>query len=74
MRLHHDAMAGEPRLRIVFADTSFLVDLRDHPTLGDVAGRIDDIARQHESAPVSIDVRFSAHRQPPRANASVSKS
>jgi hypothetical protein len=68
MRLHHDVAAGDPRLRIVFADTSFAVDLCDNPTLEDIACRVDDIARLHEAAPLSIDVRFSAHRRPPRVH------
>lgn len=71
MRLHHEVTAGQPRLRIVFADTSFAVDLRDDPTLGDIAGRVDDIARLHEAVPLSIDVRFSAHRRPSRARAGI---
>jgi hypothetical protein len=71
MRLHHEVAAGEPRLRIVFADTSIAVELRDCPTLGDIAGRVDDIARLHEASPLSIDVRFSAHRPAPRVRAGV---
>jgi hypothetical protein len=71
MRLHHDVTAGQPRLRIVFADTSFAVDLRDYPTLGDIAGQVDDIARHHEAAPLSVDVTFSARRRPLRVLAGI---
>ena len=66
MRTHHTARPGEPRLRIVFADTSFALGLPVCPTFGDIADWVEDIARLHNSHPLSIDIRFGA-QAPPRA-------
>jgi class 3 adenylate cyclase len=71
MHLHHHSAAGEPRLRVVFADTSFAVDLRDCTTFGDIANRVDEIARLHEASPLFIDVRLGAHSGAPRIGAGI---
>ena len=60
MRTHHSARPGEPRLRIIFADTSFALGLPVCPTFGDIADWVEDIARLHDSHPLSIDIRFGA--------------
>ncbi|MGO8738899.1 hypothetical protein [Rhodoblastus sp.] len=65
MQLHHTALAGEPRLRVVFADTSIALGLPVGSTLGDVADWVEDIARQHNGSLLSIDVRMAARRNAP---------
>jgi hypothetical protein len=64
MRTHHTARRGEPRLRIVFADTSFALGLPVCPTFGDIADWVEDISSLHDSHPLAIDIRFGA--QAPR--------
>jgi hypothetical protein len=66
MRAHHTARPGEPRLRIVFADTSFALGVPVCPTFGDIADWVEDIARLHDSHPLSIDIRFGAQAAPRR--------
>jgi hypothetical protein len=65
MQLHHAAQRGEPRLRVVFANTSIALGLPIGATLGDVADWIGDNARQHNGSLLSIDVRMSARRSAP---------
>lgn len=65
MQLHHTALAGEPRLQVVFADTSIALGLPVGSTLGDVADWVEDIARQHNGSLLSIDVRMAARRNAP---------
>ena len=68
MLTHHTARPCEPRLRVVFADTSFALGLPVCPTFGDIADWVEDIGRLHNSHPLSIDIRFGA-RAPPRTEA-----
>jgi hypothetical protein len=65
MQLHHMAQAGEPRLRVVFADTSIALGLPPGSTLGDVADWVGDIARLHKGSLLSIDVKMAALRSAP---------
>jgi hypothetical protein len=65
VQLHRTALAGEPRLRVVFVDTSIALGLPVGSTLGDVAHWVEDIARQHNGSLLSIDVRMAARRNAP---------
>jgi hypothetical protein len=58
MHLHHMALAGEPRLRVVFADRSIALGLPIGATLGDVAEWVNDVTRSHNDALVAIDIRM----------------
>jgi hypothetical protein len=58
MELHQTPQPGEPRLRVVFANKSIAAALGS--TLGDVAVWVEDNARLHNGALLSIDVRMSA--------------
>lgn len=60
MSKHHTAGPGEPRLRIIFADTSFSLGLPVCLTFGEIADSVEDIARLHRSSPLSIDIRLAA--------------
>lgn len=62
MQFHHLARASEPRLRVVFGNTSIAMGLPLGSTLGDVALWAGDIARRHNGALRSIDVKMAAHR------------
>jgi hypothetical protein len=62
LQLHQTALAGEPRLRVVFAKTSVAMGLPPGSTLGDIAEWIGDIARRHNGPLRSIDVRMSERR------------
>lgn len=58
MQTRHHPQAGEPRLRVVFADTSFALPLPAGSTVGDLADRVADIVRQHKGSLLAIDVRM----------------
>jgi hypothetical protein len=60
MELHQTPQPGEPRLRVVFANKSIAAGLPLGSTLGDVAVWVEDNARLHNGALLSIDVRMSA--------------
>ncbi len=64
MRLHPSALAGEPRLRVVFANTSVALGLPLGSTLGDIADWVGDSARRHNGQLRSIDVRLAARHAP----------
>lgn len=64
MQYHQTALAGEPRLRVVFANTSIAIGLPVGATFGDVAAWAGDIARLHNGPPRSIDVKIAARRAP----------
>ena len=55
---HHQPQAGEPRLRVVFADTAIALGLPAGSTLCDLADRVADIARRHKGSLLAIDVRM----------------
>jgi hypothetical protein len=59
MQFHQPALADEPRLRIVFADTSVAMGLPAGSTLGDIAEWVGDLARSRKGQIRSIDVRMS---------------
>ncbi len=60
MPLRQLPQAGEPRLRVVFADMSIALGLPAGSTLGDVADWVGDIARMHKGSPLAIDIRMAA--------------
>lgn len=62
MQHHHTPLAGEPRLRVVFANKSIAVGLPDGATLGEVAEWVGDIARRHNGSLRSIDVKMTGRR------------
>jgi hypothetical protein len=62
MQLHQTALAGEPRLRVVFASKSIALGLPTGSTLGDIAEWIGDRAREHNGALRSIDVKMATRR------------
>jgi hypothetical protein len=70
MKLHHLARTGEPRLRVVFDNTSIAMGLPIGSTLGDIALCVGDIARQHDGALRSIDVKLAARKTAPALAAS----
>ncbi|WP_425335340.1 hypothetical protein [Rhodoblastus acidophilus] len=47
MQFHHAALAGEPRLRVVFANKSIALSLPSGSTLGDIATWVVDRTRLH---------------------------
>ena len=55
---HHHPQASEPRLRVVFADTSIALGLPAGSTLGELANRVADIVRRHKGSLLAIDVRM----------------
>ena len=63
MQPFHTPLPTEPRLRVVFGDSSVSFGLSSRTTLADVAGWVEDVARIHHSAPVAIDVTLAATRQ-----------
>ncbi|MCW2276150.1 hypothetical protein GJ654_17690 [Rhodoblastus acidophilus] len=65
MHLHQSALAGEPRLRVVFGNTPVAMGLPVGSTLGDVADWVGDVARKHNGPVRSIDVKC-PRRAPPR--------
>jgi hypothetical protein len=65
MELHQMPQLGEPRLRVVFANKSIALGLPFGSTLGDVADWIGDVARLHNGALLSIDVKLAARRNAP---------
>ena len=65
MQTRHHPQAGEPRLRVVFADTSFALGLPAGSTLGELADWVADIARQHKGSLLAIDVRMAPRRSMP---------
>jgi len=65
MQAHHDRQAGEPRLRVVFADTSIALGFPARSTLGELADRVAEIARQHKGLLLAIDVRMARRRVMP---------
>jgi hypothetical protein len=69
MQLHHTARAGEPRLRVVFANTSIAMGLPAGSTLGDIAEWVGDTARLHNGSLRSIDVIMAARHAPAPAGA-----
>ena len=62
MQAHHHPHAGEPRLRMVFADTSIALGLPAGSTLGELADRVADIVHQHKGSLLAIDVRMAPRR------------
>lgn len=62
MQLCQMALAGEPRLRVVFETKPVARGLPAGSTLGDIAEWIGDIARNHNGPVRSIDVKMSAGR------------
>jgi hypothetical protein len=62
---HHHPQAGEPRLRVVFEDTSIALGLPAGSTLGELADRVADIARRHKGSLLAIDVRMAPRRAMP---------
>ncbi len=64
MQSHHLARTGEPRLRVVFGNKYIAMGLPVGSTLGDVALWAGDIARRHNGALRSIDVKMAASRAP----------
>jgi hypothetical protein len=65
MQAHHHPHAGEPRLRVVFADTSIALGLPAGSTLGELADRVADIVRRHKGSLLAIDVRMAPRRAMP---------
>ena len=66
---HHHPQPGEPRLRVVFADTSIALGLPAGSTLGDLADRVADIARRHKGSLLAVDVRMAPRAMPSLAGA-----
>jgi hypothetical protein len=64
IQYHHTALAGEPRLRVVFANKSIALGLPVGATLGDIAEWVGDRARLHNGSLRSIDVTMAARRAP----------
>ena len=62
MQLHQMALAGEPRLRVVFGNKPVAMGLPLNSTLGDIAEWIGDVARKHNGPVRSINVKMSARR------------
>ena len=60
MQLHQIAVAGEPRLRVVFGNKPVAMGLPAGSTLGDIAEWVGDVARKHNGPVQSIDVKISA--------------
>jgi hypothetical protein len=60
MQYHQTALAGEPRLRVVFANKSVAMGLPAGSTLGDIAEWAGDVARKHNGQLRSIDVKMAA--------------
>jgi hypothetical protein len=69
MRIHHTALPGEPRLRVVFGNSPIAIGLPVGSTLGDIAEWAGDIARRHNGALQSLDVKMAACSDPARAAA-----
>jgi hypothetical protein len=62
MQYHHTARAGEPRLRVIFANKAIAIGLPVGATLGEVAEWVGDISRLHNGSLRSIDVKMAARR------------
>ena len=60
MQLHQMALAGEPRLRVVFGNTPVAMGLPAGSTLGDIAEWVGDVARNHNGPVRSIAIKMSA--------------
>jgi hypothetical protein len=65
MRVHHLVRNDRPRLRVVFGATSRAFGLPVGSTLGDVALWAGDIARRHNGALRSIDIKMTARKVAP---------
>jgi hypothetical protein len=64
MQEHHHPQAGEPRLRVVFADTFIALGLPAGSTIGELADRVADIVCRHKGSLLAIDVRMAPRAMP----------
>ncbi|MBB4197114.1 hypothetical protein CCR94_13835 [Rhodoblastus sphagnicola] len=62
MQFHHAALAGEPRLRVVFANKSIALGLPSGSTLGDIAAWVEDRSHRHNGLLRSVHVKMASRR------------
>jgi hypothetical protein len=62
MQLHQVALAGGPRLRVIFGNKPVAMSLQAGSTLGDIAEWVGDVARIHNGPVRSIAIRMAATR------------
>lgn len=65
MQLHQAALAGEPRLRVVFGNKPVAMGFPAGATVGDIAEWVGNVARNHNGPVRSIAIKMSARRAPP---------